>query len=103
MTADSSSQLLSPIKFAAAAGLSLATVRRRIKDGTLPAWQPGGHRTALRIPCTALDLDSTQSATRSSQENTTAPKKRSSCVRPQWMTKHTTELGSSHHAQAEGR
>ena len=45
---------LTPHEFAHRTGLSLATVRRRINDGTLPVFQPGGKRTAVRIPQSAL-------------------------------------------------
>ncbi|QDU61031.1 Helix-turn-helix domain protein [Planctomycetes bacterium Pan216] len=40
---------LSPAEFAKLFRLSLSTVRRRIKDGSLPAIQPGGKRKHWRI------------------------------------------------------
>ena len=42
-------------QFVAESGLSAATVRRRIKDGSLPVLQPGGKRTAVRISRSALE------------------------------------------------
>lgn len=54
MPTETVAELLTPAEFAAAAGLSLATVRRRIREGSLPVFQPGGKRTAVRIPRSAL-------------------------------------------------
>jgi excisionase family DNA binding protein len=54
MGTDSQSEYLTPAQFAQRAGLSLATVRRRIRDGSLPTYQPGGPRTAIRVPASAL-------------------------------------------------
>lgn len=45
---------LSLAEFARRAGISTATVCRRIKDGSLPFWQPGGFRTRVLIPVSAL-------------------------------------------------
>lgn len=56
-------QFLRLQEYARLASVSLATVRRRVQDGSLPAWQPGGHRTAVRIPVAALTMASTPSAT----------------------------------------
>lgn len=36
-------------------GLSVSTIRRRIADGTLSVFQPGGERTAIRVPLAALE------------------------------------------------
>jgi excisionase family DNA binding protein len=36
-------------------GLSESTIRRRVKDGSLPAFQPGGHRKRLLFPVDVLD------------------------------------------------
>lgn len=54
MPAEIVAEFLTPAEFAVAAGLSLATVRRRIREGSLPVFQPGGKRTAVRIPRSAL-------------------------------------------------
>ncbi len=43
-------QLVDIREFAKIAGLSQSTVRRRIKDGSIAALQPGGPGTAWRIP-----------------------------------------------------
>lgn len=45
---------LSPQAFAAVNGLSLATVRRYVADGRLPAFQPGGYRCRVLIHREAL-------------------------------------------------
>jgi excisionase family DNA binding protein len=50
-----STELLTILEFAQKSGLSPATIRRRIADGSLAAWQPGGHRTAVRLPATLLE------------------------------------------------
>jgi excisionase family DNA binding protein len=47
-------EYLSPLEFARLTGLSLSTVHRRIRDKSLPVWQPGGRRTAVRIHRSAL-------------------------------------------------
>lgn len=43
-------KLVDILDFAKIAGLSQSTVRRRIKDGSIAALQPGGPGTAWRIP-----------------------------------------------------
>jgi excisionase family DNA binding protein len=48
-------EYLSPAEFADLCGLSVETVRRRLRDGGLPRVQPGGPRTRLLIPADALD------------------------------------------------
>lgn len=45
---------LSVEEFSVASSLSVSTVRRRIKDGTLLAFQPGGRKSRLLIPRDAL-------------------------------------------------
>lgn len=45
---------VSPEEFAALTGLSIATVRRRIKASQLPVIQPGGKRTRVLIRVDAL-------------------------------------------------
>ena len=52
--ASSDRAFLSPQEFAALSGLSIATVRRRIRDGQLPVFQPGGRRTRTLIPAEVL-------------------------------------------------
>lgn len=46
---------LSPAEFAALSPLSESTVRRRIKDGSIPTFQPGGPGTRILIPRDALE------------------------------------------------
>lgn len=45
---------LTPTEFANKSRLSIATVRRRLKDGSLVSFQPGGSGTAIRIPASEL-------------------------------------------------
>jgi excisionase family DNA binding protein len=46
---------ISPHEFVAKSGLSLATVRRYVRDGRLPSKQPGGRRCRVLIPRSALE------------------------------------------------
>jgi excisionase family DNA binding protein len=48
-------EYLSLAQFSTYSGLSQSTLRRRIRDGSLPAIQPGGPGTRLVIPRDALD------------------------------------------------
>jgi excisionase family DNA binding protein len=48
-------QFLSPAEFAVLSGLSLATVHRYLRRGTLPFQQPGGKRARILISRAALD------------------------------------------------
>ena len=48
---------LSPAEFAREAQLSMATVRRRLKDGGIPSIQPGGPGCRVLIPREALRFD----------------------------------------------
>jgi excisionase family DNA binding protein len=48
-------EFLAPKKFGQLAGLSQATVRRRIKDGTLPFVQLGGRHHRILIRSDALE------------------------------------------------
>lgn len=50
----SSKDLLSPQEFASFTGMSLATVHRYLKAGTLPKIQVGGKRHRVLIPLNAL-------------------------------------------------
>ena len=47
---------LSPAEFAQLTGLSMATVRRYLRDGRVPKIQPGGARCRVLIPRAALEL-----------------------------------------------
>ena len=49
------SAYLSPAEFVELSGLSLSTVRRYLRDGCLPKFQPGGSRCRVLIPRVALD------------------------------------------------
>lgn len=48
-------EYLSPQEFVLRSGLSIATVRRYLRDGRLPSVQPGGRRSRVLIPVTALE------------------------------------------------
>jgi len=49
-----SPQFHSPEQFSAASGLSIATIRRYLRDRKLPFVQPGGPRGRILIPADAL-------------------------------------------------
>lgn len=53
-TSNSDLDALTIQEFARRSSQSESTVRRRIKDGSLKAWQPGGPGTRLLIPVTCL-------------------------------------------------
>ena len=53
-------------------GLSESTVWRRINDGSLPSYQPGGPGTAMRLPIEALTTKTQQPAA-GPQETTPPP------------------------------
>ncbi len=46
---------LTPREFCARTRPSEATLRRRLKDGSIPFLQPGGPRTRLLVPADALE------------------------------------------------
>ncbi len=50
----STKPFLSVTEFAALTGLSEATIRRRIHDGSIRVFQPGGRKTRVLIPADAL-------------------------------------------------
>jgi hypothetical protein len=50
------SRFLSVAAFARLTGLSVATVRRRVRDGSVVVFQPGGPRTRVLIPWTQLQF-----------------------------------------------
>lgn len=85
----SDSNYLSPAEVHALTGLSIATVRRRISDGTLPVVQLGGKKHRILIPRTALDQLNTHASTPvdSSAESTPTPPVNAPLAgpRPKWM------------------
>ena len=67
-------------------GLSVATVRRRIDDGTLPVFQPGGEGTAVRVPVDALKCATdTKSPAIESSPHDAKPKPRRKGPQPKWQ------------------
>ncbi len=80
-------------EFCVSTGLSRSTVRRRIADGSIPFHQPGGRRSRILIPATALDepsqrpkktLLSMQSSSRKAPEQLSGPK-------PRWQIQTSQE------------
>lgn len=53
-------------EFSRRSGLSMSTIRRRIKDGSIPSWQPGGPGTRTMIPISSIPDRSNQPPVRSS-------------------------------------
>jgi excisionase family DNA binding protein len=49
-------------EFSERASLSTSTVRRRVKLGQIPSWQPGGRGTRILIPSELLTAKSTVNA-----------------------------------------
>lgn len=79
-------------EFCAVTGLSAATVRRRIRDGSLPKWQPGGANTRVLIPAGALDLLTpaiAQDEDRAHGRNDLAPARG---PRPRWQHQYRNNL-----------
>lgn len=48
-------RFVSPQEFARLAGFSASTLWRRIRDGSIPFWQPGGPGTRVLIPLSAIE------------------------------------------------
>lgn len=53
---DATRRYLTPTEFAKMAALSVSTLWRRIKDGTIPSYQPAGKGTRRLIPVDAIEL-----------------------------------------------
>ena len=98
---------LSPQEFSGLSGLSLATVRRYLRNGKLPYRQPAGHRGRILIPADALDLllaaTSPEEPSQAPQVPPTTPRPqppvtptRPSGPRPKW-----TRLARAPHAQED--
>ncbi len=51
---DLTRQFLSIVEFQLATGYSDSTIRRKLKNGSLPMFQPGGKRTKILIPKSVL-------------------------------------------------
>jgi excisionase family DNA binding protein len=72
-------EMLTIDEFARRTGLSRATVRRRIADRSLRAWQPGGRRTAVRLAASQI----AEACVHICEEKATAPTKRRTT--PRWQ------------------
>lgn len=53
-----SASYISIQEFSRLSSLSDKTIRRRVKAGDIPAWQPGGPGTRILIPISCLSLSS---------------------------------------------
>lgn len=82
---------LSPREFVELSGLSLATVHRRLADGSIPKIQFGGKRCRILIPRSALNstITANQPATAKPAAAERASRVRSG-MRPRW-TKNSTQ------------
>jgi excisionase family DNA binding protein len=77
-------RFLSPADFARATGLSEATVRRRIRDGSLPVAQPGGKKSRVLIPRDVLDRSAPAPGPSVPAPGPTPPAPRPAGPRPRW-------------------
>jgi hypothetical protein len=82
----SEANYLSPIEFSKLAGLSIATVRRRISDRSLPVLQIGGRRRRILIPRDALTslLSSQATGSHSTTPDIPRPAAPLAGPRPKW-------------------
>jgi hypothetical protein len=78
---------LSPAEFAAFSGLSLATVHRRLADGTLPKVQLGGKGCRITIPRSCLDASRAAKPTPNHSPVSASTTRVKSGRRPRWQTK----------------
>lgn len=82
-------------EFARLSGLSPKTIRRRLDDGSLPKFQPGGPRTRVTIPLAALQAVAPECGAERPQElrqNSQSPSIPAG-PRPQW-TRHKHQNNS---------
>ncbi|WP_417390480.1 hypothetical protein [Gimesia sp.] len=88
MSDSKSSILLSIHELNAVVSLSITTIRRRIREGTIPAIQPGGKGTKLLIPVEWLQKWSALSQASPEQTTSTTNAKQRKTIsgpRPRWM------------------
>jgi hypothetical protein len=72
-------------EFARRSGFSHSTIRRRLRDGSLPRFQPGGPGTRIVIPLSALH--SNAPAPEAAESGSVAvPTAERGGRRPQWMS-----------------
>ena len=90
-------RFLSPAEFTDRSSLSISTVRRRVKDGTIGSEQPGGFRTRIYIPVDGLQrsrsddcLDGARDDRGKSDdtEENTPQTENVPGPRPKWMTEN---------------
>lgn len=75
-------QFLNIREFSRISGLSISTLRRRAKDGSVASIQPGGPGKLLLFPRNALDKQSSPPTSAEKQADT--PKKAPPGRRPAW-------------------
>jgi excisionase family DNA binding protein len=71
-------------EFSKRTGLSDSTIRRRIRDGSLQSWQPGGPRTRLLLPLAQMDAPSENLAPRPANPSARSQPERLSGPQPRW-------------------
>jgi excisionase family DNA binding protein len=79
---------LSYEELSAATGISTSTLRRRVRDGQLPFFQPGGHRTRVVFPADVVERllqMSTKPSTPSSELQPPPPTVIQYGPRPKWL------------------
>jgi excisionase family DNA binding protein len=90
---------LSPSEYAELTGFSIATVQRYLDAGKLPKHQPGGPRSRIGIPRSALalndgapadtcDANALDQPPESQPEGTGEPSARRYGPRPRWQSQH---------------
>ena len=98
--AEIQAEFLSPKEFAPRHDLSISTVRRYVKDGRIPADQPGGRRHRILIPIDALTQSGKASKTPSDATTDAASREKPSVPReihkrsgpmPKWLQKNNNQ------------
>lgn len=89
-TPDSQSEYLNIEEFCQLVPLSESTVRRRIRAGDIPSWQPGGTGTRILIPVSCLESFEKLPAAKPALEQASQPSpKPIAGPRPRWMQSET--------------
>ena len=67
------------------------TLRRRLKDGSIPKYQPGGPGTLIAIPRSALSISSSPKPQTNNQQTTTSTntnEAQNPGPKPEWRKNH---------------
>ena len=70
---------------------SAKTLRRRLKDGSIPYYQPGGPGTLIAIPRSALGTPTSPPPERGNQQTTTSTNTTEAQIpgpKPRWRKRH---------------